>query len=1090
MTQRHYRAGIDVGTNSIGFSLVEVDDDGYPTDLTNSVVVIHDSGVDPDAQDAGDSRRAVSGVARRARRLYKRAKKRLDRLDAYIESLGWPLIDLESYQDPRRAWSIRAALANEQITDSTVLHEYLSVAMVHIAHHRGWRNPYQRVESLLREQEPSSKLEGLRKRVENLIGRNLSEDLTAGQLINEALRVNPQTKLRGSSGLLGGTLLQSDYVIEIRKIQETQGLSRALVDELIRRVFDSVSPVGSARERVGKDALPGQQQKPRAEKAQPAFQVFRIVSVVANLRIGKGREQRILSKQEKDTVVDFLLHSSVPEQITWDAVAELLKIERPSLRGVARAGIDGENVSGRPPTDATNQVIRSLKIPTLQEWWEQADEIAQETFIDLRSNVGSDDLDPDSLQEITRLISAFSDDEREKLEEATFPMGRAVYSVDSLRRLTECMREDGIDLYEARRKEFGVSEDWEPPAEDIGAPVGNPSVDRVTKQVARWLSAVEKRWGVPDSINIENVRDGFSSEHVTREIMLQNKKSQERNERIVYEIHERRGIDGPVRRSDIIRYKVFSRQEGICLYCGEPLSIENFEVDHIVPRSGPSSTNKMHNLAAVCRTCNHQKSGMPFALWAENSDRDGVSLEGAINRVGMWLPDPGMSRKDFGRQKQETIRRLKRKQIDEPLDDRSMESVAWMANELRRRIDYHFNHEEKKTVVRVFRGSLTAEARRASGLEGKVKLIGGHGKTRFDRRHHAMDALTIALLRPSVAHTLVLRQNIRYAERLTQSPQTWKEFTGLTIADRQIWNHWLQEMDLATEYFNSRISADTIPVMQNLRLKLGNGAAHKAKIGKLEHVKLSDAMPVQSIDRASTPALWWVLTHQPDFDRESGLPADPSRRIVVNGVHYTGESAVDLFPKLVPAVKVRNGWASTSSSIHHVRIFKVDGKNPKYYQLRVFKTDLIPYAHEDLFTVQIPAKSISVRTALPALRKAIASGQARQVGWLVRGDELRLRATNFTKGKIADFFQDFPDMVSWRVTGFESTRQINLRPSLLALEGAPEQISPAVLEILNRSWRPTFSDLFTNGNPVIIRRNALGEPREASNSGLPLSMTL
>ena len=130
MTQRHYRAGIDVGTNSIGFSLVEVDDDGYPIDLTNSVVVIHDSGVDPDAQDAGDSRRAVSGVARRARRLYKRAKKRLDRLDAYIESLGWPLIDLESYQDPRRAWSIRAALANEQITDSTVLHE---LSLIHIS---------------------------------------------------------------------------------------------------------------------------------------------------------------------------------------------------------------------------------------------------------------------------------------------------------------------------------------------------------------------------------------------------------------------------------------------------------------------------------------------------------------------------------------------------------------------------------------------------------------------------------------------------------------------------------------------------------------------------------------------------------------------------------------------------------------------------------------------------------------------------------------------------------------------------------------------------------------------------------------------
>lgn len=80
--------------------------------------------IDPDAQDAGDSRRAVSGVARRARRLYKRAKKRLDRLDAYIESLGWPLIDLESYQDrslspSRRSTASKAPVDAPEGTDGS-----------------------------------------------------------------------------------------------------------------------------------------------------------------------------------------------------------------------------------------------------------------------------------------------------------------------------------------------------------------------------------------------------------------------------------------------------------------------------------------------------------------------------------------------------------------------------------------------------------------------------------------------------------------------------------------------------------------------------------------------------------------------------------------------------------------------------------------------------------------------------------------------------------------------------------------------------------------------------------------------------------
>lgn len=48
MDSRKYRVGIDVGTNSVGFAAVEEDDAGSPIRFLNTVVVIHDSGVDPE----------------------------------------------------------------------------------------------------------------------------------------------------------------------------------------------------------------------------------------------------------------------------------------------------------------------------------------------------------------------------------------------------------------------------------------------------------------------------------------------------------------------------------------------------------------------------------------------------------------------------------------------------------------------------------------------------------------------------------------------------------------------------------------------------------------------------------------------------------------------------------------------------------------------------------------------------------------------------------------------------------------------------------------------------------------------------------
>lgn len=1089
-SQVWYRVGIDVGTHSTGFCAVEVDSGGMPLRLLNSMVFMHDSGIDPDGAKKAETRKAMSGAARRTRRLYRTRRSRLADLDRTLTKLGYPIVDLESLEDPRAPWFIRAQISQELVRDDEERRRAISVALRHIARHRGWRNPYSKVDSLLVHAGPSEFLVALIERVSNALNRPIAPNSTPGEVIAQYLTSHPTAKLRGPEGILSGKLHQSDNAQEIRRIGECQGLGEKEIEALIRSVFQAKSPRGSAQGLRGKDALPGQERLPRAERAHPVFQLFRIVGVLANLRIREDGMTRALTPDELRGLTDFLLADPKGEAITWGDLADNLGIERSQLRGTAAQGPDGAAALSYPPKDVTDREIRTSKIPWLVSWWTEADEDSRGRMVDALSNSGGSEIDFEVDDEVAEVLEQASEEDQEKLEKLALPSGRAAYSLDSMRRLTSVMLERGVDLHEARKIVFKVDDSWRPPAEPIGAPVGNPAVDRVTKQVARWLNAAEKKWGVPESINIEHVRDALGSERAAREAMRDNERRHRRNQKMYEEMHSQLQLSGRPRRSDLIRYQALQRQNGQCLYCGDEITFITAEIDHIVPRAGAASTNTRTNLAAVCRACNHSKGKLPFAVWANSKDgRLEVSLAEVKERVRMWNPDSGMSKSELRRFQKEVLRRLTVKNPDEAIDARSMESVAWMANELRHRIEQYFLRAEGGSTVSVYRGALTAEARKASGFENRVNLIGGGGKTRFDRRHHAMDALVIALMNPSIAQTLALRMNLRDSQRIAGKQETWKGYHGEPGAATEKWLKWDESMRAASELFNLALAADTIPILENIRLRQGSGAMHEAGISKLKRVRLGDALSAQLINRASTPALWTALTRCPDYDEQAGLPEDDSRQIVVNGRHFGPDDVLEFFDSPAACVAVRGGYAQLGASIHHARIYRIEGKKPVYGMLRVYQVDLVKHRKDDLFTVSLPVSSISVRTADAKVRKAIAEGTAIQIAWLVEGDELKIDVSAFGTGTVGELVEAYPMCTSWRVAGFPDPDKLRLRPYLLSREGIPEESSKGVREILEgKGWRPAVNKLFQIGSVHLIRRTVLGTPRVSGRAHLPSSV--
>ena len=263
MKQRRYRLGIDVGLNSVGLAAIEVDDADMPVRILNMQSIIHDGGVDPQKNKEAITRKKQSGIARRTRRMRRRRNARLARLDGLLEYYGYPIVEPESLTAPFEEWRVRGALADHYIKDDERRREDISIALRHIARHRGWRNSYRSVESLLTENPYSAQYAELHERVERRLGESVPDDLTPAQLVCRVLnagygeaprlrsKVNASEQV-AKEGLLPVRLMQDDNANELKRIFSVQHVAETEWRELFKIVFEVKSPKGSAEGRVGK----------------------------------------------------------------------------------------------------------------------------------------------------------------------------------------------------------------------------------------------------------------------------------------------------------------------------------------------------------------------------------------------------------------------------------------------------------------------------------------------------------------------------------------------------------------------------------------------------------------------------------------------------------------------------------------------------------------------------------------------------------------------------------------------------------------------------------------------------------------------
>ena len=1109
MKRKSYRVGIDVGDRSVGLAAVEIDIesnsttlstheilDAKPKKILNAVSYVHDGSL-YDLKKAV-TRRENAGIVRRASKRLQTRKKRLRNLDKLLEDNGFPIqlakdlaANMPKRENPLFQWEVRSYAADNFIENEQERKLALTIAVLHIARHRGWRNPYSSVGSLKQlSMLPSDFYKSLRRRViewleskdvaipQNFTGEDENRP-TPAQLVLELFKQCPTIKIRGSKetgetadSLSMGKMHQSDYYAELERILTMQQVNQELSDEILELVFRQTNPrdVAAAAQLVGKDDL--QPSHPRASRSSIAFQEYRILSTITNLRIAEKGGERPLTREEIELLFDMLKSPKAAKgKVDWNDIADVLNVRRSALKGVGGETEDGEPISSkRPPVMSIENVLMILGKSSkgFGKWLDTASDMQKEIFVLSLDNAGIpvffEEHYPETLHEVAGIIESFDDETLAKMDVLDLETGRASYGIDTLQRLNRRMLE-GLNLHEARKAEFGVADDWKPSPSPLGTLVGNGSADRVIRIVSRWLLACEKKWGPPLIVNIEHAREGFKSVKTARKVQREHNRRYEKNlesreelrSQIATQIAD--SLDSSdqesvshkreVRQSDIRKQQALERQNNQCLYCGAPITFKDAEMDHVVPRKRWGTSNSIYNLVAVCKECNGSKGDRLYSAWALPEDRAAT-----IDRVKGLTQSTYFSLDEFKRYQRELINRLQQTEEDDDLDVRSFESVAWMARELRRQIEGHLREVESAgerilpdhivddmapddSIVQaemqrifVYQGWVTSAARKAGGIEKALPWLGGAiRKDRLDRRHHAIDAAVIAMINPGAAQIITLRNELR---RAAYDEQGARE-SNVPHSKRDLSNHpslkrfekWRNEqMASLRDLLVEKMKNDAIPVLRLKRLKIENGDAHGQTVYKATKRKVGAALSPVAINKASSVALWTALTGHPDYDPKEGLPEDPSRRIRLHDKWLEADDQISFLAPLqengesklylddgIAYQALRGGLVELGGAVHHVRIFRVAPKKEGGKPLYCQMRVFqadLLNANGDLFEYELPASSYSRRFALPKVRAALDEGKAEYLGWMVIGDEIRIDPSRFGKKGIADFFS-IPD---------------------------------------------------------------------------------
>jgi CRISPR-associated endonuclease Csn1 len=759
---RRYRLGLDLGTGSLGWAAIELDSEGNPCRILGMGSRIFGSGRTPKEQTslAADRRQARQMRRRRDRYIQRRTRLMHELVGAGLmpdtERERQALKNLDPYE-------LRARGVHEPLS----AHE-VGRALYHLQQRRGFKSN--------RKADRGDSEKGAMKTAI----RELDADLgnrTVGEYMYERIQRGNGARIRpvqqGSKNSYEFYIDRSMIEDEFERIWDTQAIhhpalmTAAARDRIHHAIFDQrpLKPVDPGRCTL----MP---EHKRAPVALVSSQLFRIYSEVNALRVRSEEtltmSLRPLTRDERDSAVDLL--RSQP-RVTLAALKKRLWAGRKmtlTLESGERSHILGDVVSaelGRPAVLGTRWAELSLNeqdalMRVLHDGNSDEEVAANLASLGLTSTEVEVALDapiPEgylrlSQEAISRVLPHLMawDEEADApvtydqaVVRAGFPShsdldGKELF--DTLPYYGRVLHRHTQDL--ANRDSYHVKANANPDEWEFGR-VANPTVHVGLNQVRTVVNALVDRYGAPYEIHVEVARDLAQSAEARRKASSERAKNQARNEELNEQLRALGQTPTFANRLKLKLYDELAPLNHVCVLCGTPIERArlfqpgHYEVDHILPYSR-TLDDSFVNKILICTRCNrHKGPNTPWEVFGRDTSEWGAIVDRAESAFG------ATSRK-YAKFAEDAIDAYSSGEQD--FIARQLTDTAYMARLARAYLmslslsGGDGAHPERVVAMP---GRLTGLLRSKWGLNSLLSDTGE--KERSDHRHHAIDAVVIAL---------------------------------------------------------------------------------------------------------------------------------------------------------------------------------------------------------------------------------------------------------------------------------------------------------------------------------------------------------
>lgn len=743
-----YTLGLDIGIASVGWAVLENNIDGEPIKIEHLGVRIFDKAEETDGSPLAKHRREARGQ----RRTIRRKRHRKDRIKQLIQQNGiMTRVEMsemfEHSQFETSVYELRVQALERALTKQ----EFVRV-LIHLAQRRGYKS--------------NSKSEE-------------AKDKENGK-VKSAISENKQCMEENGYRTIGEMLLNDDrfwecnpdgtkiFVPHNHPDDYRTTVERSMVEDEIRLIFSQqralgVSYVTTEFEEAyleiwgsqrnfdegpgGKSPYGGnmiekmlghctfEKDEPRAAKGSYSAEYFRLLQDVNHLRLVKNNgESSALTAEQKQIYIDLVMKSATASyaqlrkklELSNDVSFNMLRYGSDEIGKVERKKL-GHMKFYHEMRKALNTVQKDA-ISTVS--WEQRDEIA-------------------------RILLCYKSDDKRKaqLEKLNIPhefipvlltlstSKTAHLSAKALRKLIPYLEKD-MTYAEACKEVYGEHKSSITKKNKLSLfdiePINNPVVRRAVSQTIRVINAVVREYGAPEVVRVELAREMGKPYDVRTQMTKKQEANAKRNEELRQQIKKIKGAEPTGQ--DIVKFKLFQDQNGVCLYSGQNLDITRLfeagyvDVDHIIPYSisfDDSYTNKV----LVRSPENRQKGNRIPADYFKSDPARWQRFETLVNtQVHNW------------KKKRNLLTQALSEEQKNGFKQRNLVDTQYIARVMYNLINDHLQFAEtgkydKKRRTQAVNGAITAHVRKRLGIQ-KIREDGD--------LHHAVDAAVVACVSPGM----------------------------------------------------------------------------------------------------------------------------------------------------------------------------------------------------------------------------------------------------------------------------------------------------------------------------------------------------